>query len=67
MEREFLHGEHLFYYRDRDELPNVIATLIANPHLRSGVAKVGQAKVLASHTYADRVRSILQQFENGSH
>jgi spore maturation protein CgeB len=67
MEREFLHGEHLFYYRDRDDLPNVIATLIANPNLRRSVAKVGQAKVLASHTYAGRVRSILQQFENGSH
>ncbi len=67
MKRDFIHGEHLFYYRDADDLTNVIATLMANPPLRRGVAKVGQAKVLASHTYADRVRSILQQFENGSH
>lgn len=65
MEQEFVHGEHLFYYRDAEELPKVISTLIENVPLRMGVAKSGQAKVLAAHTYSDRVQSILQQFENG--
>lgn len=67
MELEFLHGEHLFYYRDDKELSDLIATLIADTPLRTRVAQAGQAKVLAKQTYTDRVRSILEQFENGLH
>lgn len=63
MEREFVHGEHLFYYRDANELSDLIATLIGDTRLRNRVAQAGQAKVLAAQTYTDRVRSMLQQFE----
>lgn len=65
MEREFIHGEHLFYYRDANELQELIAKLLDDAPLRARVAKSGQAKVLATHNYTDRARSILQQFENG--
>ncbi len=65
MEGEFVHGEHLFYYRDANELPDLIATLIADTRLRTRVAQAGHAKVLTAQTYTDRVRSILQQFEKG--
>jgi spore maturation protein CgeB len=67
MEREFVDGEHLFYYRDANELSELILKLIEDIPLRARVAKSGQEKVLATHTYTDRVRSILQQFENGLH
>jgi hypothetical protein len=67
LEREFVDGEHLFYYRDAKELPELINRLLDDPSLRARVAKSGQAKVLGAHTYTDRVRGILQQFENGLH
>ena len=67
LEREFVDGEHLFYYRDAKELPELINRLLDDPSLRVRVAKSGQAKVLGAHTYTDRVRAILQQFENGLH
>ncbi|MCM3900851.1 MAG: glycosyltransferase [Pyrinomonadaceae bacterium] len=65
MERDFVHGEHLFYYRDANELSDLIVTLVEDAPLRARVARSGQAKVLAAHTYTDRVRTLLQQFENG--
>jgi hypothetical protein len=67
MEREFVDGEHLFYFRNTNELPELINRLLDDAPLRACVAKSGQAKVLRAHTYTDRVRSILQQFENGLH
>ena len=67
MEREFVDGKHLFYYRDPMELQELINRLLDDASLRARVAKSGQARVLATHTYTERVRSILQQFENGLH
>ncbi len=67
MELELVHGEHLFYYRDANELPQLFATLLADTPLRTRVAQAGQQRVLAKQTYTDRVRSMFDEFKNGRH
>jgi spore maturation protein CgeB len=61
MEAEFDHGEHLFYYRDADELPALIRSLLAEPSTRRRVAEQARALVLEKHTYEHRACQILEQ------
>lgn len=60
MEAELRHGEHLFYYRDEDELLPVLWSLLTEPGTRGRVAEQGHARVLEKHTYAHRARQILE-------
>jgi spore maturation protein CgeB len=60
MENDFKHGETLFYYKDADELVEIIRSLLANDSLRMRVAKSAQEKVLGEHTYVHRARKILE-------
>ncbi len=60
MESEFRQGEHLFYFRDPADLPDLIRSLLAEPSTRSRVSQQGQALVLEKHTYEHRVRQILE-------
>jgi spore maturation protein CgeB len=61
MEAEFGHGEQLFYYKDADELPALIRSLLAKPDTMRSVAEQGRALVLEKHTYEHRVHQILEQ------
>lgn len=63
MENEFRHGEHIFYYRQVDELSDLIRRLLADDRLRSQVATTAYEKVLAGHTYVHRARRILELYE----
>lgn len=65
MEQEFIHGEHIFYYKDADDLHELIPQLLQDHSLRDKVAKASQMKILAEHTYENRITSILRQLENG--
>ncbi|HSS19398.1 MAG TPA: glycosyltransferase [Pyrinomonadaceae bacterium] len=65
MEAKFVHGEHIFFYRDADELTELIAGLIEDEPRRRKVAAAARAKVLSAHTYTQRAQSILEHFENG--
>lgn len=67
MENYFLNGQHVFYYRDVDDLRSKIETLIENASLRAEVAEAGRLCVMTEHTYDARARSILQQLQSGPH
>jgi len=60
MEAEFKHGETIFYYKDVDELPELVRMLLDNVPLRRQVAQAGHEKVLRAHTYVHRASQILQ-------
>jgi len=64
LENEFRDGEHIFYFRCEDNLPNMIQALLQNDEMRKNVATAGQAKVAANHTYAHRILSILDYCQN---
>ena len=67
MDREFIHGEDIFYYRDVDELTKLIDSLLTDTATRTRVSQSGHAKVLATHTYTERALNIIQHLENGIH
>ncbi|MGH9967619.1 MAG: CgeB family protein [Pyrinomonadaceae bacterium] len=67
MEQDFIHGEHLFYYKDDDELSELVATLVEDETLRNRIREAARAKVLSAHTYLDRARRILQSLESRVH
>jgi spore maturation protein CgeB len=52
-------GEGVLSYRDRDQLAAVIASALGDPVARARVARRGRELVLDSHTFAHRVRHIL--------
>ena len=60
MEAEFRHGEHLFYYRDQDELLPLVRSLLAEPDTTRRVAEQGRACVLEKHMYKHRALQILK-------
>jgi spore maturation protein CgeB len=66
MEEEFRHGEHIFYYRRMDELPELIKELLAHDILRTQVSAAAYDKVLASHTYWHRAQQILHELDTDS-
>jgi spore maturation protein CgeB len=61
MEAEFGHGEHVVYYRDADELPALVWSLLAEPGTRKRVAEHGRALVIEKHTYEHRAQKILDE------
>lgn len=60
MENEFIHGEHVFYYRHPKELPELLKILLADNALRKRVADTAQQKVLKEHTYFHRAQRLLE-------
>ncbi len=63
MEAEFRHGEHLFYYRQPDDLLALLHELLADDALRAKVAAAAHSKVLAEHTYTHRARRLLEALD----
>ena len=51
MESEFRHGEHVFYFQQPGELPDLLRQLLADDSLRDKAAAAGHERVLSKHTY----------------
>ena len=66
METEFKHGETIFYYRDVEELPNLMRMLLEDESLRQQVAQAAYEKVLKAHTYTHRAQQILELLDERS-
>jgi hypothetical protein len=60
MEREFRHGEHVFYYHDEHDLHELIRLLLSADAMRAEVAAAAHSQVLARHTYDCRVIALLE-------
>ncbi len=63
MEKEFPHGEGVFYFKDLDDLPEVVGHLLHNPAVGRTAAAAAHEKVMNGHTYSHRVRYILNKLE----
>ena len=59
MEDVIRHGEHVYYFRQPEQLPNLLHHLLDNEGLRAKVAQAGYEAVLAGHTYRHRAEQIL--------
>ena len=59
IEAEF--GEGLVTYADRDELRDLVERYLGDPERRRREAAVGRDTVLAHHTFAHRVTTILDE------
>lgn len=53
------HGEHVFYFRKPEQLPDLLRQILENEGLRAKVAQAGYEAVLAGHTYRHRAEQIL--------
>jgi hypothetical protein len=60
LEELFAPGEHLVTYRSTDELEGLIAAYLVDEGSRERIARSGQARALASETYAHRARRLLE-------
>ena len=58
LEEEFKDGEHLFWYRDEDELMRKVRTLLADPVLALRVGSAGREEVLKNHTWFSRILTL---------
>jgi spore maturation protein CgeB len=63
MEREFRHGEHVFYFSNTDHLKVLLEDLLADDATRNRAAQAAHQKVLSAHTYLHRTRSILEEVQ----
>jgi spore maturation protein CgeB len=59
LEEQFRHGEHLFYYRTVDELPELVTKIMANGTENERVRVNAHQRVKASDTYQHRAQRIL--------
>jgi spore maturation protein CgeB len=53
-------GEHCAWYRDRDEAVGLAERFLAAPDRRAAIAAAGREHALSDHTYAHRLRLLLQ-------
>jgi spore maturation protein CgeB len=53
-------GEHCAWYRDRDQAAELVRHYLADPAGRARIAQAGRAYALAHHTYAHRVRLLIE-------
>lgn len=61
LERLFSDGEHLALYGDDDDLERVISAYLAAPARRVQVARRGQRLATRHHTYAHRMRELVER------
>ncbi len=59
MESLFERGE-MACYRSRDEIPDLVRFYLAHPDERRRIMEAGRARVLKCHSWADRLRGLLQ-------
>lgn len=55
-----IHGTHCAWYRSVDEATQMTTYYLREPEERIRIALAGRAHALAQHTYADRLRLLLQ-------
>jgi hypothetical protein len=60
MEAEFSDNERCFYYGNGKFLGDVVERILGDDILRGRVAKAGQERILAAHTYVHRARAITE-------
>lgn len=51
-------------YRDPDEIPNLIASWLADPVGREKMSQLARVRILAEHTYEHRLRSLIEIMRN---
>ncbi len=51
-------GREVLVYRDEDELNDIHRRLLAAPHEAMNIGRAGRARMLADHTYAERLRTM---------
>jgi O-antigen biosynthesis protein len=56
-------GKHLVTYRDADELLEKLRFYLRHDELREQIAATGRQEVLARHTYAHRMKALLEAIE----
>ncbi|MFA6434233.1 MAG: glycosyltransferase [Elusimicrobiales bacterium] len=56
----FEDGRHLVIFKDARELRQKIAYYLAYPEKREAIARAGRDEVLKKHTYADRIKTVLE-------
>ncbi|MDS4040569.1 MAG: glycosyltransferase [Candidatus Competibacter sp.] len=61
--RCFEPDREILVYRDREELNALVARLRREPGFGTRVAEAGRRRVLAEHTYAHRIRAILNDLD----
>jgi hypothetical protein len=54
-------GEHCAWYDSPDHALDLVREYLAAPGVRTAVAEAGRKHALAEHTYADRVRLLLEE------
>ena len=58
-EELFVDGRDVLTYADEDEMKEKLVRLLANPDLRKSIGENGKRNVLTSHTYRNRLNTIL--------
>jgi spore maturation protein CgeB len=61
IEEHFEVGREVVCYRDPDDVPGLLERWLADGPGRRAVATAGRRRVLAEHTYAHRMRSLLAE------
>jgi len=59
MEKDFVHGEHCFWYKTHAELVHIVQELLHDSALREKVGRAGRALVIRKHTWFARVLDVL--------
>ena len=54
-------GEHCVWYDSADHAVELVQTYLAAPAERTAIAEAGRRHTLAAHTYADRMRLLLEE------
>lgn len=63
LERMFEPGREIALFHSPDEVPELLARYLADAPERLRMAQAGRARVLAEHTYAHRLRTLLAAFD----
>jgi spore maturation protein CgeB len=53
-------GREIVTYRDSDDLADRIAYYLEHEEERAAIARAGQARTLAEHTYEHRMRELVE-------
>ena len=59
MDELFVPGKEVIFYREPEETPELIRHYLANPAERARIAKAARLRVLAEHTYAHRLQTLI--------
>ena len=65
LEEQFVDGEEIMFFNSEDDIAEIVKSLLADEAACKRIAENGKNRVLAKHTFENRMRTVIEACSKG--